>query len=175
MLIIGTLLSLLILIGFWTARGRLSGTGFDFLAWNWTPAAILVRAAAFGVLAALAVSWIFRDMRTGSLPSPAEVWMGITFGPLAEELIFRGAIFHGMNSLLRRWWTNPGWATVFTVAIAFAVSHLAKPDITPWQIVTVFATGSLYGWLRLLGGSTVPPFCAHAAYNAALLAIAFLR
>ena len=175
MLIVGTLLSLLILIGFWTARGRLKASGFGFLAWDWTPARTLVLAAAYGVLAALAIGWIFRGMRTGSLPSPSEVWMGITFGPLAEELIFRGAVFHGVSSLLRRWWANSGWMTVLAVAGAFAASHLAKPDITSWQIVTVFATGSLYGWLRLQSGSTVPPFCAHAVYNATVFAIAFLR
>lgn len=175
MRIVGTLLSLLILIGFWTARGRLNSRGFDFLAWNWTPAITLVRAAAMGFVAALVVSWFFRDMRTGVLPSPPEVWMGITFGPLAEEVIFRGAVFHGVNALLQRWFGNSGWITVIVVAGVFALSHLAKSGITPWQIVTVFATGTLYGWLRLDSGSTVPPFCAHAAYNAVLFSVAFLR
>ena len=175
MAIVGTLLSLVILIGIWTARGRLSASGFGFLAWNWTPIAVLVRAAAFGLLAALVVSWIFRDMRTGALPTAPEVWMGITFGPLAEELIFRGIIFHGLTWLLQRRLANAGWIAVFVVSGAFALSHVAKPGITPWQILTVFATGSLYGWLRLDSGSTVPAFCAHAAYNAVLFGIAFLR
>ena len=43
------------------------------------------------------------------------------------------------------------------------------------QIASIFLTGSLYGWLRLDSGSTVPPLFAHSAYNAALFGVAFLR
>ena len=129
----------------------------------------------WGVVAALVVSWVFRDLRTGSLPALPEIWMGITFGPLAEELIFRGMLFHGLMLLLRRWLDRPGWIAVIVIAGAFALSHLVKAGITPWQIAAIFLTGCLYGWLRLDSGSTAPPLLAHAAYNAVLFGIAFLR
>jgi membrane protease YdiL (CAAX protease family) len=167
--------SLTILAGFWMARGRLSGLDLDFLGWNRTPAVALLKAIGLGLLAAILVSWVFRDLRTGPLPPLAEIWMGITFGPLVEELIFRGILFYGLMVLLRRWLRNPGWLAVIVIAAAFALSHLVKAGITPWQLATIFLTGSLYGWLRLDTGSTVPPFCAHVAYNVVLFGAAFVR
>ena len=85
---VGLILSLVILAGFWLSRGRLDSAGLGFLAWNRTPARQLLKAVSAGVLAALVVGWVFRDLRTGSLPALSEIWMGITFGPLAEELSF---------------------------------------------------------------------------------------
>ena len=84
-------------------------------------------------------------------------------------------LFHGLLHLLRRWLAKPGWIAVVVSAGAFALSHLVKAGITPWQIVAIFLTGCLYGWLRLDSGSTAPPLFAHAAYNAVLFGIAFLR
>ena len=170
---VGLILSLIILAGFWLSRVRL--VGFAFLAWNRTPASQLLKAVGVGVVAALVVGWVFRDLRTGSLPALPEIWMGITFGPLAEELIFRGMLFHGLMLLLRRWLAKPDWIAMVIIAGAFAVSHLVKAGITPSQIAAIFLTGCLYGWLRLDSGSTAPPLLAHAAYNAVLFGIAFLR
>ena len=51
-----------------------------------------------------------------------------------------------------------------------------KAGITPVQIASIFITGTLYGWLRLNSGSTVPPVCSHISYNSVIyLAAAFLR
>lgn len=166
---------LIVLAGFWIARGRLEGLGLDFLAWNRTPGSILLRSVAFGAAAALAVAWIFRGIRTGSLPNFADLTMGVTLGPLVEELVFRGMLFYLMLLLLSRWMRNAGWPTVIVIAAVFAVSHAGKAGITALQIATIFLTGTLYGWLRKGSGSTVPPFCAHVAYNAVLLGVAFLR
>ncbi len=172
---VGLILSLIILAGFWLACGQLDSARLGFLAWNRTPARQLLKALGGGVVAALVVSWVFRDLRTGSLPALPEIWMGITFGPLAEELIFRGMLFHGLMLLQRRRLAKPGWIVVVVIAGAFALSHLVKAGITPWQIAAIFLTGCLYGWLRLDSGSTAPPLLAHAAYNAVLFGIAFLR
>ena len=95
---VGFILSLIILAGFWLSRGRLDAVGLGFLTWNRTPARQLLKAVGVGVLAALVVSWVFRDLRTGSLPALPDIWMGITFGPLAEELIFCGMLFHGSSA-----------------------------------------------------------------------------
>ena len=84
-------------------------------------------------------------------------------------------LFHGLLHLLRRWLAKPGWIAVVVIAGAFALSHLVKAGITPWQIVAIFLTGCLYGWLRLDSGSTAPPLFAHAVYNAVLFGIAFSR
>ena len=175
MQLVALAISLMILAGFWMARGRLNGLDLGFLAWNRTPAFAVVKAIGLGLLAALLVSGVFHALRTGPLPPLAEIWMGITFGPLVEELIFRGILFHGLMHLLRRWLRNPGWLVVIVIAAAFALSHLVKAGITPWQFATIFLTGILYGWLRLDSGSTAPPFCAHVAYNAVLFGVAFVR
>ena len=166
---------LIVLAGFWIARGRLQGLDLDFLAWNRTPGSILLKAVGLGATAALAVAWVFRRVQTGSLPNFADVTMGVTLGPLVEELVFRGILFYLVLLLLSRWLRDAGWPTVIVIAAVFAVSHAGKAGITALQIATIFLTGSLYGWLRKGSGSTVPPFCAHVAYNAVLLGIAFLR
>lgn len=165
----------IVLAGFWMARGRLHGLDLDFLAWNRTPASTLLKALAFGIGAALVVAWLFRDVQTGPLPTFADLTMGITLGPLVEELVFRGILFYLVVLLLNRWLRVAGWSTVIVIAAAFAVSHVGKAGITALQIGTIFLTGTLYGWLRKGSGSTVPPFCAHVAYNAVLLGIAFVR
>ena len=84
-------------------------------------------------------------------------------------------LFHGLLHLLRRWLAKPGWIAVVVIAGAFALSHLVKAGITHWQIVAIFLTGCLYGWLRLDSGSTAPPLFAHVVYNSVLFGIAFLR
>jgi membrane protease YdiL (CAAX protease family) len=165
----------IVLAGFWAARSRLQGLGLDFLAWNRTPRYILLKAVGCGIAAALAVAWLFRGIQTGALPSFADLTMGVTLGPLVEELVFRGILFYLVLLLLSRWLRNAGWPTVVVIAAVFAVSHAGKAGITVLQIATIFLTGTLYGWLRKGSGSTVPPFCAHVAYNAVLLGIAFLR
>ena len=83
--------------------------------------------------------------------------------------------FRGLRRLLRHWLANSGPRAVAVIAGAFALSHLVKAGITPWQIAAIFLTGCLYGWLRLDSGSTAPPLFAYAAYNAVLFGIAFLR
>lgn len=166
---------LIVLAGFWTARSRLQGVGLDFLAWNRTPGSALLKAVALGAGAAVIVAWIFRGVQTGSLPSFADLTVGVTLGPLVEELVFRGILFYLVLLLLSRWLRDAGWPTVIVIAAVFAGSHAGKAGITVLQIATIFLTGTLYGWLRKRSGSTVPPFFAHVAYNAVLLGIAFLR
>lgn len=101
--------------------------------------------------------------------------MGITLGPLLEELVFRGYLFWGVHWFLRRFISQSGWLTVVVIAAVFALSHFAKPGITHSQIASVFGTGLLYGWLRLKSDSTVPAVFAHTSYNATIfLAATFL-
>lgn len=166
---------LIVLASFWIARSRLQSFGLDFLAWNRTPGSFLLKAVALGAGSALVVAWLFRGVQTGALPSFADLTMGVTLGPLVEELVFRGILFYSVLLLLNRWLRDAGWTTVIVIAAVFAVSHAGKAGITALQIATIFLTGTLYGWLRKGSGSTVPPFCAHVAYNAVLLGIAFLR
>ena len=105
-----------------------------------------------------------------------ELVMALTWGPLFEEVIFRGYLFSFSDMVLKRWIRRPGCLIVIGTAVVFAVSHFAKSGITPAQIGSVLITGLIYGCLRLAGGSTVPPVCSHIAYNSVILfAAALLR
>jgi hypothetical protein len=126
--------------------------------------------------AAAATAWWFRGYDMGRQPPFAEVLIAVSWGPLLEEVTFRGYLFSLLERLLKRWLSSPGWLIVVGIAAVFALSHLIKSGITPVQVATVFLTGTLYGWLRLATGSTVPPVCSHISYNSVIyLAAAFLR
>jgi membrane protease YdiL (CAAX protease family) len=102
--------------------------------------------------------------------------MGVTLGPLLEEILFRGYLFGMLEKLLGRWAPfGAGWITALLIAATFALGHLVKSGITPAQIATIFGMDGVYGWLRLTSGSTVPPAAAHIAYNVVIFsAAAFL-
>lgn len=171
---LGIGLSIALLWAMWLLRDRLNKHGFEFIHWRTTPIRDLERAVVLGILAAVAAAWIFRSYGKTTTPKFATVWMATTFGPLLEEIFFRGYLFWGANALLRRWTSYHGWLAVILIAAAFALSHVGKPGITLAQIASILGSGLLYGWLRLDTDSTVPPVFAHMAYNAVIFLAAVL-
>jgi membrane protease YdiL (CAAX protease family) len=87
----------------------------------------------------------------------------VAFGPLVEELLFRGLGF----VLLGRW--GPVTA-VFGTAVAFAFWHGL---VQAWPALFIFGLGIAI--LRLRTGSILPGYFFHALFNAAALALAFAR
>lgn len=173
---LGIAITLIALWALWVARGKLTVHGLEYLQWEPTAPKWNLVGASCAVVAALALSGLFHRYRVDALPPFADVWMGITLGPVIEELIFRGYLFAFLSALLVRWSTPaPGWVTLTVIAALFALGHMAKPDITPTQVASIFAMGGLYGWLRLRSGSTVPSTIAHIAYNAVIYGVAALR
>ena len=161
---------------FWSLRDKLNTMGLEYVRWRRTPAVWIVRAIALGVVVAAATAWLFRGYSMGQRPAFAELWIAVTWGPLIEEVIFRGYIFSFAEMILGRWMRRPGWLIVIGIAALFALSHLIKSGITPVQVISVFVTGTLYGWLRLGSGSTVPAVASHISYNSVIyLAAAYLR
>lgn len=161
---------------FWSARDRLNMMGLEYVCWRRSSARWIVLGALSGGGTGAVCAWCFRRYDVGHDPSVAEVVVALTWGPLFEEVVFRGYLFSLSDLALRRWIRRPGWLIVIGTAIAFALGHLAKSGITPAQIGSVFITGVLYGWLRLASCSTVPPVCSHIAYNSVILfAAALLR
>lgn len=79
----------------------------------------------------------------------------IVITPLAEELLFRGALF----GWLRRWW--PAWATILVTTVVFSAMH-AILALMP----AVFVFGIVTAWMRERTGSIVPGFVTHIANNA---------
>lgn len=75
--------------------------------------------------------------------------------PLAEELVFRGAI---LRSLLK--WTSHPWVAIAISAIFFAAAHL-----NPAQLPHAFLVGLLLGWMYYRTDSIVPCVVYHWVNN----------
>ena len=75
--------------------------------------------------------------------------------PLAEEMVFRGAI---LRSLLR-WKENP-WIGIVISAVLFAVIHM-----NPAQMPHAFLIGMLLGWMYYRTDSIVPGVVYHWVNN----------
>lgn len=168
MQIAGIALTMAFLWLMWSVRGKLTSHGFGYVNWLPTPFPELVGAAGWGATAGLLTAWCFQGMtRARVLYSPTSGWqLAVTIGPFVEEIIFRGYLFWATERLLNVWVCRSAWLVVLIVSCLFALSHLAKPGITGTQIISIFATGLLYSWLRSKSGSTVPPVCAHMSFNA---------
>lgn len=84
------------------------------------------------------------------------------FGPLVEELFFRGALFgvlrRGHNALI----------TTVVVSLCFAFAHLDLRLLLP-----LFVVALAIGDVREHSGSIWPGFALHAAFNSATLAVVF--
>lgn len=77
------------------------------------------------------------------------------FGPVCEEVTFRGAI----EGILLKY-TSP-WKAVLCSALLFGLIHM-----NPVQIPFAFALGILLGWLYYKTGSLVPAILSHFINNA---------
>lgn len=76
--------------------------------------------------------------------------------PLAEEIVFRGAI---LRSLLT---TQRPWVAISLSAFLFALAHL-----NPAQLPHAFLVGLLLGWMYWRTGSILPGMAYHWANNSA--------
>ena len=104
---------------------------------------------------------------------PAIVLVVVLFGPAAEELFFRGAIFNGLNRLgalisSRSLGTTPGrparGAPFVLAALVsstfFALLHL-EPVLLPAILILALTLCALFQRT----GSLLPPLVAHATFN----------
>ncbi len=87
----------------------------------------------------------------------------VIIAPLVEELIFRGAIMHG---LMRNYSKT---TAIFFSGLLFALFHL-----NPWQFPATFMLGVLLGWLMIETRNILVAITGHAINNLlVLLAITF--
>jgi membrane protease YdiL (CAAX protease family) len=98
------------------------------------------------------------NLMEGTLDALQSSWLGIAsialFGPVIEELIFRGAI---TPVLLRRY--SPTKAIVLS-ALAFGIFH-----INPAQVITAALIGLLLGWIYYRTASLIPCILIHVINN----------
>lgn len=99
---------------------------------------------------------VLADVFKETLGNPWAFVALAVMAPLAEEVIFRGAI---QNVLLKTWKGKPWYAIAFT-ALLFAAIHG-----NPAQMPHAFLIGLLLGWLAFHTGSIVPGILIHAINN----------
>ena len=85
--------------------------------------------------------------------------LGITLGPLCEELVFCGFL---QPLLVRSLGAAPG---IVLAAVPFGLLHLQEYG-NSWRHALIIAmAGAAFGWMRQATGSTKAAAIMHAAYN----------
>jgi membrane protease YdiL (CAAX protease family) len=91
------------------------------------------------------------------------------FGPLFEELIFRGFLL----PLLAR--TVGKWPAIFLTAVPFALLHGTTVRWS-WQAMLVIGlAGVAFGFARVKTGSTTAAAIVHVGYNSTLFALFLIQ
>ncbi len=118
--------------------------------------------AAFWLLGRLGFA-LYRDYLTPYTHDGWPTWLGFVdlalVTPVSEELLFRGLIQPKLGQIL-----NPSEALIVQAAL-FSAAHLS-----PVILVTHFAMGLAFGWLRRRSGSLIPGILLHGAWNAWVVA-----
>ena len=83
------------------------------------------------------------------------VWPQAGIGEIADPDAHQGATGNGLH-----------WDHLF--GLEQALHRRQGRGVGVVQLVAIFGTGLLYGWLRLDSGSTVPPVIAHILFNAVI-------
>jgi hypothetical protein len=139
---------------------------------RWTPFRLPFLCAAVGPALAIGTSALGVALKAPVLPSPIEdlisdrrslfiMMLFLTvFGPVFEELVFRGFLF----PLLAR--SVGPWLGILLTAMPFALVH-GQQYHWSWQLVTLVGlAGAVFGFVRHKTGSTAAATLVHTGYNA---------
>ena len=102
---------------------------------------------------------------TGLLGTTGGAFVIVILQPLAEEIVFRGAI---LRTLLR-WKPEHRWLIITLSALLFALAHM-----NPMQFIHPFLIGLLLGWMYERTGSIIPGVAYHWINNAAAVVLSLL-
>jgi membrane protease YdiL (CAAX protease family) len=140
---------------------------------GWTVFRLPFLCAAVGPVLAIAISGLGVGMKAPLIHTPIEdlisdrrslfiMMLFLTvFGPVFEELVFRGFLF----PLLAR--SLGPWPAILLAAALFALIHGAEYHWS-WQHLTLVGlAGSVFGFVRYKTGSTAAATLVHTGYNAA--------
>jgi membrane protease YdiL (CAAX protease family) len=141
---------------------------------GWTVFRLPFLCAAIGPVLAIASSTLGVLLKAPPIPSPIEdlisdrrslfiMMLFLTvFGPVFEELVFRGFLFPLLARSLGPW---PG---ILLAATPFALVHGSQYHWS-WQHLTIVGlAGVVFGFIRYKTGSTAAATLAHTGYNATL-------
>jgi membrane protease YdiL (CAAX protease family) len=141
---------------------------------GWTVFRLPFLCAAVGPVLAVTTSALGALLKAPPIPSPIEdlisdrrslfvMMLFLTvFGPVFEELVFRGFLFPLLARSLGPW---PG---ILLAATPFALVHGSQYHWS-WQHLTLVGlAGVVFGYVRYKTGSTAAATLAHTGYNATL-------
>jgi len=144
---------------------------------GWTAFRVPFLCAAVGPVLAITTSVVGVLIKAPPTPSPIEdlisdrrslfvMMLFLTiFGPVFEELVFRGFLF----PLLAR--TLGPWPGILLAATPFALVHGSQYQ-WHWQHLTLVGfAGTVFGFVRYKTGSTAAATLAHTGYNATLFVV----
>ncbi|MEJ7607607.1 MAG: CPBP family intramembrane glutamic endopeptidase [Bryobacteraceae bacterium] len=86
----------------------------------------------------VAVALLFQALYESAPFHWQDAWIGITLGPLMEEVVFRGYVFGLAEWGLRKRVPQIRWIAGVSIAVVFALCHLPKASITGQQIGASF-------------------------------------
>ena len=81
----------------------------------------------------------------------------VVVGPIGEETLFRGFLFHG-------WLRTPRdtWPVIIVTALLWSIMHVQYD----WFIISqIFVSGLMLGWIRWATGSTALTIMLHVLIN----------
>lgn len=153
---------------------------WESVGWNptrippvWLAAAGLGTAVAVAFLAAAIRTPITENAMTQLLKDRASLILvaifGVSVGPIAEELVFRGFL----QPLLVR--SLGAVAGIIAAAIPFGMLHFWQYGNSWRHVILISAAGAAFGCIRQTTGSTKASAIMHAGYNAVLFAGLFLQ
>jgi membrane protease YdiL (CAAX protease family) len=129
---------------------------------------IIVAGMGTGLLVALGAGLIhvpdtpnpMTDLMKGRAALIAMGIFGVTAGPIAEELVFRGFL---QPLLVRSFGVVPG---ILLTAIPFGLLHFQEYGNSWAHVILICFAGAMFGAMRQLTGSTKACALMHASYNA---------
>jgi CAAX protease family protein len=134
-----------------------------------------------GVLAAFAIAYLGVALRTPDLNSPMRSLLsdphalvlvgilGVSVGPLVEEIVFRGF----MQPLFVR--SLGATAGILLAGVLFGLLHLPEYGDSWRHGLLITAAGASFGWMRHRSGSTLAATLMHAAYNSTFFVALILQ
>lgn len=139
---------------------------------GWRPMRIpILHPITAGWAAAIAVNVLGYLIRTPNTANPLTdlmqgrtallliAFFGVTLGPLAEELAFRGFL---QPLLIRTFGVVPG---ILAASLPFGMLHFPEYGYSWRHALLICGAGAAFGWMRHHTGSTKASTLMHSAYN----------
>ena len=146
----------------------LPSLGLDFSHWKrtagytllWLALAFLAGLALYGRAMASALS--FKSFCAAwSAGGPLSGFVSILFGPLVEEIVFRGWLYGALRNRL------PAWLGIIVNALIFSAAHALNPGV----FLLTFAGGLLFATSYEMSRNLLTPIALHVGGNLALKCI----